>query len=197
MAPLGAPLPRWPWFLLALLLAGVMGAGLRQGMPPADAAGIPDFSLTDEGGRMFGRKDLDGRVWIAGFIFTRCAGICPVVTERMASFQASGADLVSFTVDPGFDTPEVLKAYARAHGIVPGRWHFLTGPRDPLYRLIGQGFHLAVAASSDASEPVTHSDRLVLVDRRGRLRGTYRSGEAEDMDRLRRDLETALREPAP
>ncbi len=203
MAPLGAetPLPRWPWVLLGLLLAGVMGAGVLW-VPPAAPAevriSLPEFTLTDQEGRTVGSRDLKGRVWVAGFIFTRCTGICPLVTERMLSLQARepGLDLVSFTVDPDHDTPEVLKAYAQSHGAKPGRWRFLTGPREPLYRLIGQGFRLSVAAAPEGtSEPPTHSDRLALVDRRLRIRGLYSSGDGEDMGRLHRDLEALLREP--
>ena len=113
----------------------------------------------------------------------------------MTSLQRPGLDLVSFTVDPDYDTPAVLKDYARRHG-VSGSWHFLTGAREPLYRLIGRGFRLSVAASPEgAEEPVTHSDRLVLVDRQARIRGAYSSGDEPDMARLKRDLETVLRKP--
>ncbi len=204
MAPLGAAtLPRWPWVLLALLLAGVFSAGLiwkptgtgEELLPVAPGAEVPDFSLTDQEGRTVCRRDYSGRVWIAGFIFTRCSSICPRVTERMAALRRPGLDLVSFTVDPDHDTPEVLARYARDHGAASGSWRFLTGPREELYRLIGRGFLLSVGAAPEgAAEPVIHSDRLVLVDRRGRMRGAYSSGDAQDMARLRSALEAVLKE---
>ena len=208
MAPLvgaGQPpstLPRWPWALLALLLAGVIVSGLtwRPSDPVGGAASlpvevfaeVPDFALTDQEGRPVRRADLAGRVWVAGFIFTRCGSVCPVVTERMAALQRPGLDLVSFTVDPDYDTPGVLKEYARRH-VAGASWRFLTGPRETLYRLIGRGFRLSVSAMPEGAPE--HSDRLVLVDRHGRIRGAYSSGDLPAMARLRRDLEAVLAEP--
>jgi protein SCO1/2 len=100
--------------------------------------------------------------------------------------------LVSFSVDPTHDTPEVLRAYAERAG-AKGHWLFLTGPRDDLASLLTDGFHVAFADDGPAEAPITHSDRLVLVDRELRIRGYYHGRDAEDLARLTRDA-THLRD---
>ncbi len=217
------------WIALGTVLAGVAAAGigslvrgraqtgpgapagLAAHIPPAgpDALGslgeygrIPEFSLTERSGATMTRAELGGRLWVADFIFTRCTGVCPLLSGRMASLQEAlhgrvDVRLVSFSVDPDYDTPEILTAYARSHGADPSRWIFLTGPRSTMHRLIGEGFHLSVARAVEGMVPpgelITHSDRLVLVDRRGRIRGYYHGAEQEavravlaDIDRLDR-----------
>jgi protein SCO1/2 len=108
-----------------------------------------------------------------------------------------GARLVSITVDPARDSAEALRAYAERYGADPDVWWFLTGERDALYELIGKGFLLSVAERSPEDAPtgdghdlITHSDRFVLVDREGRIRGYYHGTERESVDALIDDLET-------
>lgn len=208
MAPeLGADTPSppaWSWILLGLLLAAVIAAGLlwQSGRRPGESGGggappalevlgeVPDFALLDAEGRPFARAALAGRVWVAGFVFTRCNTLCPKVMARLAGLEGA-ADLVVFTVDPDWDRPEVLKGYAEAHRAMPPRWRFLTGEREAMYRLVKEGFKLSVAANPAAAQPgdlITHSDRLMLVDGGFRIRGAYSSGDPDDMRRLREDL---------
>ena len=110
----------------------------------------------------------------------------------MAGLQAalSGAPdpilLVTFTVDPGHDTPDVLQAYATRAG-AQSHWLFLTGQRDVVANLLRDGFHVAFADDGPADRPITHSDRFVLVDRQLGIRGYYHGSEAADVDRLIRD----------
>jgi protein SCO1/2 len=136
------------------------------------------FHLTESSGRSIGDADLADRVWIASFIFTHCPLSCPRITSVMKGLQGKLAgtrvQLVSITVDPDRDTPEALADYARKFEADPGRWWFLTGPKDDLARLIVGGFKLGLATSTAAeqqagAEPITHSDRLVLVDRGNRV----------------------------
>src|SRR6266852_6015492 len=117
--------------------------------PDDDYGRVADFSLTARSGKVIQRADLSGKVWIAAIIFTRCTGPCAQVSGSMANLQqdmASNKDvvLVSFTVDPEFDTPQVLDKYAQRYGADPERWLFLTGERDKLYRLIRTSFLLGV-----------------------------------------------------
>jgi protein SCO1/2 len=162
---------------------------------------VPPFALTERAGTPIGTDDLRGHVWIADFVFTRCPDVCPVLTGRMASLQAALATdapqvkLVSFTVDPGHDTPEVLRDYATAHGARPG-WLFVTGPRDAIASLLRDGFHVAFADDGPPSGPITHSDRFVLVDRELRIRGYYHGSEGDDLTRLRGDARALLGERA-
>ena len=169
-----------------------------------DHGPVPAFSLTDATGRVVTLDDLAGKWWIADFIFTRCAGICPLLSSRMVRLAASIPDLdrgdvrfVSFTVDPDHDTPETLARYASGLPIPPqaaGRWLFLTGPRDRIQQLVMGGFRLNMIERDAASPPeadlVTHSERFVLVDPRGRIRGYYHGTDDASVQRLAADLET-------
>ena len=150
---------------------------------------VPPFRLVDRAGAPFTQDDLRGGVWIADFIFTRCPDVCPVLTTRMRALEQTLAErharvtLVSFSVDPGYDTPEVLRAYATAHGAGPD-WRFVTGQRDGIAALLKDGFHVAFADDGPPSGPITHSDRFVLVDRKLRIRGYYHGNDPDDVARL-------------
>jgi protein SCO1/2/putative membrane protein len=156
---------------------------------------LPAFELTERSGRPFGSRDLAGEVWIAGFIFTRCQASCPRISATMKSIQtdleadAPGVKLVSFTVDPEHDTPEVLAKYAQGLGAEPDRWFFLAGPEPKLYALIRDGFRLAVGAA-DPSDPnyslmsISHSSKLALVDRGNRLVGLYNAEDPAEVSQL-------------
>jgi protein SCO1/2 len=181
---------------IAAFLCLLPAAGCRQAPDLPVYGEIPDFSLIDSSGRTFARSELAGKVWVADFIFTNCAGACPSMTEKMRKFQDAAppeVQLVSFTVDPARDTPEVLAAYAKNYGADSGRWHFLTGGKDALYKLSIEGFKLAVDDTMGSEiEPITHSSRFVLVDRQGRIRGFYSGSEEQDLQRLVADARTLL-----
>lgn len=173
-----------------LLVLGALLDGCRASEPPVLGA-VPAFELTERSGTAVRSQDLAGSVWIAGFIFTRCPDVCPALTSHMADLQRSldGSDpvrLVSFSVDPAHDTPDVLRGYADRAGARPG-WLFVTGPRDQIATLLKDGFHLAFADDGPPASPITHSDRLVLVDRELQIRGYYRGRDAAELARLTRD----------
>ena len=150
---------------------------------------VPAAALTDQRARPFDPAQLRGSVWIADFIFTRCSGQCPMMSAevaRVAQQTDPAVQLVSFTVDPDWDTPEVLARYATSYH-APERWRFVTGEHAAIERLSREGFHLA------AAEPITHSGRLVLVDRQGVIRGYYDPTEPEQMRQLREHVRYLLR----
>lgn len=151
---------------------------------------VPEFSLTDQHGRAVTRADLDGESWIADFIFTHCAGQCPMMSERMRAVQEAlkgvPVRLVSFTVDPDNDTPQILASYAMHYG-AGERWRFLTGEREAIWRLAREGFRVGVEDGGTVEEPVTHSIRLILVDARGGIRGYYDATDEAAVARLIRD----------
>ena len=153
---------------------------------------IPDFTLTDQSNKPFRSVEaLRGKVWIADFVFTHCAGPCPMMTSRMRKLQdaLSGEQsirLVSFTVDPARDTPEVLAAYAEQF---KARWVFLTGSQDTLNRLSRQAFRLG-----DVDGNLEHSTKFALVDKFGRLRGYYSATSAEVIPELVADAKALLKE---
>ena len=162
---------------------------------------VPQFQLTNQDGQPFGSAQLAGKIWIAGFIFTTCPGPCPMITSRMADLQRplekSDVQLVSFTVDPDTDTPEVLREYAQRVDAASGRWHFLTGEQNAIYDLMQQGFKLAVADRAAEDGGPVHSTRTVLVDRRGTIRGYYDILAPDGVTKLLADTSKLLREQPP
>ena len=177
--------------LTAVLL--VSAAGCRHESLPVLGT-VPSFALTERGGDALRAQDLAGHVWIADFVFTHCPDVCPALTGRFARLQREldGVRLVSFSVDPTRDTPEVLREYATRAGARPG-WLFVTGPRDAVAALLRDGFHVAFADDGPPSAPITHSDRFVLVDGELHIRGYYHGSDEADVARLVRDT-TALRD---
>lgn len=144
-------------------------------------ASVPEFTLTDMTGQSFGRNDLNGKLHLVNFIFTRCPGICPRMNHEVKQLYdlyrgSEKIAFVSITVDPEYDTPEVLRRYADSVGVNDGSWKFLRGPIEDVRKLIEQGFLF------DASElPAAHPARLVLVDQFGQIRGYYTyDDEAEE-----------------
>lgn len=150
----------------------------------------------DAAGRPFTLQGLRGRVWVADFIFTRCGGVCPAMTARMARLRKQTGprvDFVSFTVDPAHDTPEVLARYAAGFGAGAG-WTFVTGPAADLYGLSVDGFKLAAEAVAPERQavggdgPFLHSNKFVLVDAQGEIRGYYDSADDAALRALQADL---------
>ncbi|MBI4024666.1 MAG: SCO family protein [Verrucomicrobia bacterium] len=198
--------------LTVLIIVGIMaersirqrqGARmLRQALPVLGR--LPAFELIESSGRPFGRADLKGKVWVVDFIFTRCSGPCPVMSRRMAAIQdsmsrESDARLVSFSVDPEFDTPQVLAKYAGQFGANPERWIFLTGKYEVIRNLAVESFKVTVdrdapPAGGRSGNEILHSTYLILVDRSGRIRGYYDSASSEALRRLHHDMSTLLKE---
>jgi protein SCO1 len=193
--------PGWVAFA-ALALAVPMGVLLfrQRSAPELPMLGeLPAFSLVAEDGKPFGKSDLLGRVWIADFVFTSCADACPTLQAKMKRLQdrlipleqGGNIALLSISVDPERDTPQKLKQYAETFGARPGLWRSLTGNQQEVERTVVRGFHTAMAKMpAESSDPhiaafeIMHGERLVLVDRTGRIRGYY---DADDRDRLLRD----------
>ncbi|MEO1083349.1 MAG: SCO family protein [Acidobacteriota bacterium] len=157
----------------------------------------PDFSFTNRDGRTVSRRSLEGQPWVADFIFTTCPGVCPVLTRRMKDLAdevpADQVRLVSISVDPTRDTPDVLEAYAQKNG-AGDNWLFLTGDLADTERVIKDGFKLAYdpTPQENAAEAIVHSNRFVLVDADGQIRGYYDAFNDDDLATLRRDLASLL-----
>jgi protein SCO1/2 len=146
---------------------------------------VPAFTLTDARGQEISRDDLKGDIWVADFIFTRCASICPIMSTRMATLPQDELRLVSFSVDPEYDTPPVLKEYGSRYDAKPDRWSFLTGDRQAIRDLAINGFHLGVAdGTEEDGELIVHSSRFVLIDQQARIRGYYDGLDTNEVRRL-------------
>jgi cytochrome oxidase Cu insertion factor (SCO1/SenC/PrrC family) len=163
---------------------------------PADSkevfSEVGPFELVDRGGSTVTRETLLGHPWVASFLFTRCTGPCPKVVGTLRRLQArlerQAAHIVTFSVDPQFDTPEVLRSYAADAGADPKRWLFLTGDEKAIDALIQKSFLCAVARApageAPVGEAVSHRTQLVAVDRKGKIRGYYAGETDAELDLL-------------
>jgi protein SCO1/2 len=166
--------------------------------PPVEAlpvlGEVQDFTLTNQNGKDYGMNDLRGRIWVADFFFSNCPGPCPRMSTLMGDIQRATSDIdelriVSITVDPERDTPDAMKAYGERYGAIDGRWYFLTGPQSLLHRLASQDFNLF-----DVDGSLQHSTRFALIDRQGRIRGFYSTGENGSYARIPEDARKLLAE---
>ena len=174
---------------------------------PADSAVIfsevGPFDLVSQAGARVSRESLLGRPWVASFLFTRCTGPCPMVRSTLKKverrLEGSEARIVTFSVDPSWDTPEVLRAYAEAIQADPKRWLFLTGEKAGIYDLLTKSFFSAAeqapVGQAPVGEQVSHSTRLVAVDKKGRVRGFYHGESDDQIDLLVARLAFLQREP--
>jgi protein SCO1/2 len=201
-----------PWILIAVAVGFWASRRLSapREAPETTAADVPvlttvpAFRLVAQTGEPFGSEELTGRVWIANFIFTRCPTVCPQLSRRMADVQAAvredeGIRLVSFSVDPDYDTPEVLREYATRFGADPERWTFLTGTVESIKQAVEEGLKVSSGLDGkpvDVSE-VLHGTHFVLVDDRLRIRGYHDVATPEGFDRLVADAERLERSAAP
>ncbi len=180
-------------FFAVLFCVGL--AYFRSPAQPLPVIGqIADFHLLNSDGKTVSLKDLKGKVWVADFIFTTCGGICPTMTANMAKVHRSyvlvdEVRLVSISVNPENDTPQVLKAYAKKFKANTDRWLFLTGPLADIQKLVVGSFKMG-----KIDEPVFHSSYFTLVDREGRIRGYYDGMDKEKIARLFKDIAVVLRE---
>lgn len=176
-------------FAIVALFAYPIYRSIHRELPagPQPLFEVPSFELTNEFGEPFGSADLAGKIYLANFIFTSCPSTCPAQTEAMQQIQkrvrglGTSIALVSFTVDPRVDTPEVLYKYARQNQINPHVWSFLTGPEEKLHSLLVDGFKVPVGEREYFDSPredinlydIAHSERIALVDGNGSVRGFY------------------------
>jgi protein SCO1/2 len=183
--------------LLLLWLRHIEVAALRQ-RAVSSYGTVPAFELLNQNGQPFGSAQLAGKIWIADFIYTTCPGPCPMISSRMSELQKplekSDVHLVSFSVDPEKDTPQVLRGYAEKLQADHARWDFLTGPKSAIYKLSHDGFKLAVSDGGDERGIPVHSTRMVLVDRHGQIRGYYDATEPDAVTKVLADTNHLLRE---
>jgi protein SCO1/2 len=187
---------------LALALAACGPAAVDEVLPVLGEA--PAFALTNQDGARFESDSLRGSLWIADFIFTRCTDMCPILSREMAKLEGTLREdpalrdvrLVSFSIDPDHDQPAVLAAYAKRFGAETRHWTFATGTREEIWTLSVDGFKLAVGEEPGSEgQPLFHSDRFVVVDANGRIRGYYSGMDADALERLVVDLRSVASEP--
>lgn len=153
---------------------------------------VPEFQLTDSYGQIFDSHVLDGKVWVADFIYTHCPGPCPRMTSQMHQVEQkvkgdSDVRLVSFSVDPARDTPPILDEYAKRFGGPTAQWSFLTGKPETLHQLARKVFMVG-----DLVGVMDHSTKFMVVDKKRQIRGYYSTFDKSGMADLLRDV-NALR----
>ena len=172
-------------------------SGKPPSVSPWDKEGIADFEFIDTEGQAVTKAQLLGRPWIVCFVFTHCAATCPMVTNSMRELQDRLKDydfrLVTLTVDPERDTPEILKGYGEARGADFSRWKFLGGDQRAIYKLIQGSFKMPVQETLGKDRQpgfeFIHSNNIMLVDAAGVVRGKFDATKGEAMSALRREIQ--------
>ena len=161
---------------------------------------IPAFSFTDQDGETITEKTVDGKIYVADFIFTRCGSICPKMTTNMSLLQNKFKNnnevlLLSHSVTPEMDSVPVLKRYAEEKGVISGKWHLLTGKETEIYELAKKQYFAGdTIGYYQTGNEFLHTENFILVDRQRRIRGVYNGTLPLEMERLTDDINTLLKE---
>lgn len=179
--------------IISFILALSACSSQKSGRP------IEDFNFTDQDGKPFGLKDLEGKVWVSDFVFTNCTTVCPPMSMNMSELQdrvkEKGLDdvhFVSFSVDPEVDKPEVLKKYGESFGADFSMWHFLTGySQEEIEEYAPKNFKTVVKKPRD-DDQVIHGVSFYLFNRDGELIGEYPGDKEVPFDQIIKDIKAAL-----
>ena len=160
---------------------------------------INDFSLTNQNKENITHFDYDDHIYVADFFFTTCPSICPIMTKNMVYLQSLLNDLpeiklLSFSVTPEIDTPEVLKAYAQQKGVNDRRWNLLTGNKKEIYNLARRSYLVVQQDGNGDENDMIHTENFVLIDKQRRIRGYYDGTQRNAMDQIREDIDILLQE---
>ncbi|MFM7023199.1 MAG: SCO family protein [Flavobacteriales bacterium] len=158
------------------------------------------FSLQNQLGNTITKDSLDGFIYVANFFFTSCSTICPKMQNNLQVIQDSLAKnssvkLVSFSVMPWVDSVSLLKEYGKAHGVHPQQWHLLTGSKERIYELARKSYFAEKGLGlQKTNDEFLHTESMLLVDRKGRLRGIYNATQRVDIGRVLEDINVLLKE---
>lgn len=162
---------------------------------------VPGFKLMNQDGAITDSAVVRDKIHVAAFFFTRCGTICPKISSELTRAQDIFRDrseivFLSYSVDPEHDKPAQLKQYAKRYNAIPGKWYFLTGDKAQIYRLAQRGYFLPVVdhgvSYGKPDETFIHSEKLVLVDKAGHIRGFYDGTDKKDVDRLILEMRVLL-----
>lgn len=204
--PLPPRIPRLGWavafigFTLAMALAYQQFKGTKSPRVSElpEFGQVPEFAFLDQEGGTISSQDLDGKIWVANFIFTRCPNPCPTLTSRMAELQSKlrrkvdDVRLLTFTCDADYDTPTVLKQYAEKVHADPARWSFVTGKKSDVDTFITRGMLQPLATEPNGLP--AHSSRFVVVDGNGKIRSYHDGTDPEVVSKLLLDIGSLMRE---
>lgn len=160
---------------------------------------IPPFTFVNQDSDTITEKIVEGKIYVSDFFFTSCPTICPVMKRQMLKvFQEIKANpdvmIISHTIDPEHDTPQVLHKYAEDLGVEGKQWQFVTGPKEKIYE-IGQKNYMSTAKEDKSAEGgYIHSGAFILVDKEKHVRGMYDGTTDEGTQKLLKDITTLLEE---
>ncbi len=167
---------------------------------------VPDFRLTNQNGKVIQGSSLSGKVFVADFFFTRCPGICKKMSSQLTRVQERflnnpDVQIVSFSVDPANDTVPALREYADRYDVQSEKWQLLTGDKAQIYKLAKFGYFVTAkeqdSTASNLEDQFVHTDKFVLIDTEGQIRGYYDGTNRKDVDRLMAEIDILLREQQP
>jgi protein SCO1/2 len=157
---------------------------------------IPPFSFTDQDGNTITEKTVEGKIYVANFMFTRCASICPKMATNLLMVQEKFKSddnvlIFSHSVTPDLDSVSVLKKYANAHNIISAKWFLLTGKQEEIYRLARKEYYAGnIIGYYQKGNEFLHTENVILLDNHRRIRGIYNGTLPIEMNRLIEDIET-------
>ena len=154
---------------------------------------VPEFEFDGHLGRKISNGDFEGSYYIANFFFTNCPGICPIMSTQMTRLQKEfeafdNVKILSHTVDPEKDSVDALNDYAEIYGAIDYKWHFVTGDKKDLYRQARKGYFVTADEGDGGPEDFIHSEKFMLIDREGHIRGYYNGTDTLEVNNLMRDL---------
>jgi len=160
---------------------------------------IPPFAFTDQDGKTVTEKDVAGKIYVADFFFTTCPSICPIMTGNLKKVQDEFGKnehimILSHSIDPSFDTPEVLTKYAAEKGADTHFWKFLTGNQDSIYDICENSYMAFAKTDKEAPGGYIHSGFLILIDKDRHIRGAYDGTEEGKTEELIADIKILLEE---
>lgn len=162
-----------PLSILVLIAALIFGVKNYMTSSLFTVMKVPEFSLKDQNNQSISNKDMLGKVYLVEFFFSRCPTICPVMNTNMRHIEqeinSPNFGIISISIDPENDTPEILKEHARIIGAKSPNWHFLTGDRSYIGN-IAKEFDIYVGDQKDQAESLNHSGEIALVDKDGNIR---------------------------
>lgn len=146
---------------------------------------IADFSFENQNKKIITQDDYKDVIYVADFFFTTCPTICPIMTDNMVWLQDKIKDmpnvkLLSFSVTPDIDTPDVLRKYADEKGVLDTKWNLVTGDKKAIYYLARQSFLAVKTSTVGELYDMVHTENFILVDKKGRIRGFYDGTNLEE-----------------
>lgn len=150
---------------------------------------VPDFNFVNQLGKNVTSSTVEGKIKVVNYIFTRCGKQCPDMTSKMQDVYETfrgetDVVILSHTVDPEYDTPEVLNDYANQYNISSDNWFFLTGDKEALYKQAYKGYKISALEDDTVEGGFLHSDKVLLIDKENHVRGFYTNTDFDEIKRL-------------